>query len=89
MATQLNLDPESELMIDNLVASGRFAERADVLRHGIRLAFDEDQQADEPLDPETLAMLEKRIAEANADPDGGIPAEDVFAELIERYKNWK
>lgn len=81
MATRLTLDPETEVLIDDLMASGRFADRVDVLRHGIRLAHDEDQAVDEPLDAETLAELERRIAEADADPDGGIPAEEVFAEL--------
>ena len=76
MATQLQFDSETELLIDDLMASGRFADRVDVLRHGIRLAHDE-----EPLDAETLALLEERVAAADADPDGGIPAEEVFAEM--------
>lgn len=78
MATQLKLDPETEALIDDLLASGRFSDRVEVLSHGIKLAHDE---ADEPLDAETLAMLEERIAEADADPDGGTPAEEVFAEM--------
>ena len=80
MATQLKFDPETELLIDDLMASGRFTDRTEVLRHGIRLAHDEDH-TDEPLSPEHLALLEQRIAEADADPDGGIPAEAVFAEM--------
>ena len=87
MATQLKLDPETELLIDDLMASGRFADRTDVLRHGVRLAH--DGRADEPLSADHLALLERRIAEADADPDGGIPAEEVFAELRQRYKTWK
>lgn len=81
MATQVKFDPETETLIDDLMASGRFADRVDVLRHGVWLAFNEDQLADEPLDAETIAELERRIAEADADPDGGIPAEEVFAEM--------
>lgn len=89
MATQPKFDPETETLIDNLMASGRFVDRADVVRHGVWLAFNEDQAADEPLDAEGIAELERRIAEADADPDGGIPAEEVFAELRQRYQNWK
>lgn len=83
MATQLNLDAETELLIDDLMASGRFAGRVDVLRHGIRLAHDQDQSAGEPIDAELIALLEERIAEADADPQGGIPAEQVF-DVLER-----
>lgn len=89
MATQLKFDPETEVLIDDLMSSGRFADRADVLRHGVWLAFNEDQASDEPLDAAAIVELERRIAEADADPDGGIPAEEVFAELRHRYQNWK
>ena len=67
-------------MIDDLMASGRFAERADVLRHAVRLAY-ADCHDDQPLAPTMLARLEARIAEADADSAGGISAEEVFAEM--------
>ena len=86
MATQPRLDPESELLIQQLVTSGRFADRAEVLRYGVRLVHDEDQ-AVEPLDAETIAMLEQRMAEADADPESMIPAEVVFADMERRCRD--
>ena len=89
MATAPQLDPLTEVMINDLMASGRFAERTDVLRHGVKLAHDEDQLAHEPLDAETIALLEERLAEADANPEASLPAEQVFRELRQRYETWK
>lgn len=87
MATQLNLDPLTETMIDDLMASGRFTERADVLRHGVRLAHDLENAVDEPLDAETIAAIERGIDDVEA--GRVLPAEQVFEELRLRYQNWK
>lgn len=78
MATAPQLDPITEAMIDDLMASGRFAARADVLRFGVKLAHDQENGADEPLDAETIAMLEARIAEADANPDDWLSVDEVF-----------
>lgn len=83
VAAQLKLDAESESMIDDLVASGRFAERADVLRHGVRLAYDEGQAAEEPLTEEEIAGVERGLADVAA---GRIfSAAQVRAELERRH----
>ncbi len=81
MATQLKLDSLTEMLIDDLMASGRFAEREEVLRHGVKLAHDKENGAGEPLDAETIALLEQRITGANANPDHSIPADQVFDDL--------
>lgn len=87
----LRIDPLLARDLDDLVATGRFVSREDAVRHAVRLIWDAeyDTRLPEPLDAETMAILEERIAEADANPDGGIPAEEVFAELRQRYQNWK
>ncbi|MEI9894162.1 MAG: addiction module protein [Chthoniobacter sp.] len=43
-----------------------------------------------PTDAETLALLEARFAEYLADPAAAAsPAEEVFARLAERKRQWK
>ena len=87
MATAPQLDPLTEVLIDDLMASGRFAARSDVLRYGVKLAHDEENLANEPLDAETIAAIERGIQDAEA---GRVrPAEEVFEELRQRYTNWK
>lgn len=76
MATQLKLDPETERLIDDLLASGRFAKRMDVVRYGVELAY---ADANKPLEAETLAAIERGLADVQAGRTR--PAEDVFRGL--------
>ena len=85
MATQLTLDPETELMIDDLIASGRFAERTDVLRHGVKLAHDEGAGDDGPLSPQVIAGIERGLADAAA--GRVLSAEQVRSELERRHSS--
>ena len=39
-----------------------------------------------PMTPELVAELERRIAEAEANPDGGIPWEHVRNNILRRHK---
>jgi Arc/MetJ-type ribon-helix-helix transcriptional regulator len=83
MDNPADLGPATEAAIQDLIAEG-YASRDDVLRAGVAAL----RPIEEPLDPETKAWLEKRIAEADADPDGGMLAEDFFRELRQRYEHW-
>ena len=84
MATHLKLDGETEQLIDSLMATGQFAERADVVRHGIRLAHEEDRLADEPLSAEDEEAIERGLADVAA---GRVrPAEDVFDEVLRELR---
>lgn len=47
----------------------------------------EDEAAAAPLSDELKAELERRCAESDADPDGGVPWEEVQAKLMARYKS--
>ena len=87
MATAFQLDPMTEQLIDDLMASGRFAERADVVRHGITLAHRQAHNDPAPLDEATIAAIERGLADGEA--GRVVPAEQVFDELRQRYKNWR
>ena len=89
MTTPVQLDPESEQLIDEIIATGYFASRDDVLHQGIRLIREQVDHPNagavmEPLDPETIALLDRRMAESEAHPERSIPAEIVFAKLERR-----
>jgi antitoxin ParD1/3/4 len=74
MALHADLGPELETTVEELVRSGRFQTKDDVLREGVRLVERREHQLKE-LDE----MLAKGIAELDAGL--GIPAEEVFDEL--------
>ncbi len=89
MTTPVQLDVESEQLIEEIIATGYFATRDDVLRQGVRLVREQVDHPKagatmEPLDPELIALLERRIAESDAHPDRNIPAGLVFAEMERR-----
>ena len=83
MATQPMLDPDTERMIDDRLTRGRFAERADVLGHGVQLVSDEDRAADEPLSGQEIAGIERGLADVAA--GRAISAAVVRAELERRH----
>ena len=80
MATAINLEPEMVEALDAMVTSGRFTSHDEAIRTALYPVQESDAAA-EPLDADEMAWLADAIAEADADPDGGIPAEDVFAEM--------
>jgi putative addiction module CopG family antidote len=90
MLTAINLDPDTLRDLDELVASGRYASREDVVRAGLRLVHEEewtDEEVDlDSLDPATRAALEEGLADVAA---GRVEDADVvFARLRARYADW-
>lgn len=83
MATQPKFDPDTETLIDDVLASGRYAERADVLRRGVRLVHDETCVSDEPLSAAAIAGIERGLADVAA--GRLISNSDVRAELERRH----
>jgi Arc/MetJ-type ribon-helix-helix transcriptional regulator len=88
MATAIRLEQATVDALDAMVTRGRFTSHDEAIRTALHLVEERDAAA-APHDAEELAWLEQRIAEADADPHGGIPAEEVFAELRQRYKHWE
>ena len=90
MATTIDLDRQTLGELDDLVASGRFASREDVVREAVRLLQERegvDEAVDlDSLDPETRAAVEAGLADIEAGRTED--AEVVFARLQERYANW-
>ena len=87
MATAFQLDPLTEQLIDDLMASGRFAERADVVRHGITLAHRQQHNEPATLDEAAIAAIDRGLADGEA--GRVVPAEQMFDELRQRYNNWQ
>ena len=81
MATAIQLDPATVEALDAVVASGRFTSRDDAIRTALYIVEETEAESSEALSPDEIALLEQRIAAADADPKGGFPAEEVFAEL--------
>ena len=74
MAISAELGPQLETFVSDLVTSGRYNSKSEVLRDGIRLLQDRERR---------LAALDQAIARGLADADAGRirPAEEVFDEL--------
>lgn len=62
MPSSVNLGPVLEKAIDELVASGRYGSRSEVLREGARLIHEREKK---------LAALDAAIARGIADADAG------------------
>ncbi len=72
---QLNLPPALDAFVKDLVAQGRYADEADVVRDALRRLAEHD------LDPETglnIGALRAELAEAEAGPRSGATAMGVF-----------
>ena len=67
-----------EAVVQKLVDSGRYNSKSEVLREGVRLVEEREKQ---------LALMDAALARGRADVDAGRvhAADDVFAELKERY----
>jgi antitoxin ParD1/3/4 len=74
-----DLGKQLENYIQQLVDSGRYGSKSEVLREGVRLVQDREAR---------LAALDAALREGLADIEAGrtIPAEEVFAELRARYR---
>lgn len=80
MERDAGLGSQTEQVVEDLVSSGMFETRDDVLREGVRLL-----QA-----KKLLTELDAALAESIAQADAGqvIPIEQVRAEMQQRYANW-
>jgi antitoxin ParD1/3/4 len=67
-----------EQFVVELVATGRYGSKSEVLREGVRLIQEREAR---------LAALDAAVARGLADADAGrtVPVEDVLAELEARY----
>jgi antitoxin ParD1/3/4 len=79
MAISVELGPTLDAVVEELVRGGRYGSKSEVLREGVRLIHEREQ---------ALAELDASLAVAIVELDAGlgIPAEEVFAELRERYR---
>ena len=68
-----------ESVVNQLVESGRYNSKSEVLREGVRLVEERETR---------LAALDAALARGLADVEAGRvrPAEDVFNELKEKYR---
>lgn len=74
-----DLGPVLEAFVNDLVATGRYNSKSEVLREGIRLVQDREAR---------LKALDRAVAEGLAEADAGlgIPAEEVFDRLKAKYE---
>lgn len=79
MASSADLGNQLEAFVANLVASGRYNSKSEVLREGVRLIQEREAR---------LAALDTSIARgiANADAGRTKPASAVFDRLEAKYK---
>lgn len=78
MTLHADLGPQLETTVDELVRSGRFLTKDDVLREGVRLVELREQR---------LKELDEMLAQGIAELDAGlsIPAEKVFDDLEKHF----
>lgn len=79
MAVSADLGNQLEAFVTNLVASGRYNSKSEVLREGVRLIQEREAR---------LAALDASIARGIADADAGRtkPAKAVFDHLEAKYR---
>ena len=79
MASSANLGDKLESYVSELVKTGRYNSRSEVLREGVRLVEEREKR---------LATLDAAIARGLADVSAGRtrPVEDVAAELSSKYR---
>ncbi len=81
MPTSVALSPHFEHFIREQVESGRYNNASEVVRAGLRLLEDQQQQASLKLD-----ALRAAIA-AGLASGPGVPADEVFDRLEAKYRN--
>ncbi|MQB08387.1 type II toxin-antitoxin system ParD family antitoxin [Agrobacterium sp. ICMP 6402] len=79
MSSSANLGDHLENYVSDLVKSGRYNSRSEVLREGVRLVEEREKK---------LAALDAAIARGVADADAGrvTPIGDVVSELNAKYR---
>lgn len=79
MASSANLGDKLEAYVDDLVKTGRYNSRSEVLREGVRLVEEREKR---------LAALDAAIARGLADADAGRgkPVDQVERELIAKFE---
>lgn len=79
MASSANLGRHLEGYVSDLVKSGRYNSRSEVLREGVRLVEEREKR---------LAALDLAIARGIADADTGrtTPVDDVASQLRAKYR---
>ncbi|MHA6688952.1 type II toxin-antitoxin system ParD family antitoxin [Devosia sp. A449] len=78
MAISAELGETLEKVVTDLVENGRYNSKSEVLREGVRLVQEREARF-----KELEAKLQVGLDEIDAGL--GIPADDVFAELMARY----
>ena len=78
MASSANLGPKLENYVTDLVSTGRYNTRSEVLREGVRLVEEREKR---------LVALDAAISRGLADADAGRgkPVDEVERELTARY----
>ena len=78
MPSSVALGNQLETTIKQLVATGRFHSKSEVIREGIRLVDEREKR---------LAAIDASLARGLADADAGrvLASQDVFGELRARY----
>jgi antitoxin ParD1/3/4 len=78
MAISADLGTHLEGVVNELVSTGRYNSKSEVLREGVRLVQEREQR---------LAALDAALAKGIADADAGRvkPAEEVFDRLEAKY----
>lgn len=79
MASSANLGQQLETYVNDLVKTGRYQSRSEVLREGVRLVEEREKR---------LMALDAAINRGLADAEAGrvYPAQDVAAELSAKYR---
>jgi antitoxin ParD1/3/4 len=79
MAISVDLGPQLEAVLDDLVKNGRYGSKSEVLREGVRLVQEREL---------ALAELDASILESIAQIEAGqgIPIDEAFQRLRQRYK---
>lgn len=79
MASSANLGTQLENYVTDLVKSGRYNSRSEVLREGVRLVEEREKR---------LALLDAAISRGLADADAGRvkPFDEVAGRLIAKYR---
>jgi antitoxin ParD1/3/4 len=77
MAISADLGTHLEGVVNELVSTGRYNSKSEVLREGVRLVQEREQR---------LAALDAALAKGIADADAGrvVPIEEAFERLRER-----
>lgn len=78
MPISVDLGKTLEDAVSDLVSTGRYGSKSEVLREGVRLVQEREKR---------LAVLDAKIAEGLADIEAGrvVPAEEVFDRLRAKY----